>query len=72
VVAALTSWAGSAYEAQIVGGLIVWRVPSLLLPYPLGLAALLSWRWSSRASVEAATGQAPAKQASTGSSAGSG
>jgi uncharacterized membrane protein YbhN (UPF0104 family) len=72
VVAALTSWAGSAYEAQIVGGLIVWRVTSLLAPYPLGLAALLSWRWSSRARVDAAAGQAPAKQASTGSSAGSG
>jgi len=49
VVAALTASAGTDYEAQIVGGMIVWRVASLLLPYPLGLAALLTWRRSARA-----------------------
>ena len=49
VVAALTASAGTEHEAQIVGGMIVWRVASLLLPYPLGLVALLTWRRSARA-----------------------
>jgi len=44
LVAGWTATAGIAYEPQIVAGLIVWRVVSLLIPFPLGVGALLWWR----------------------------
>lgn len=46
VVAALTSHAGIAYESQIVAGMIIWRVASLLVPYVLAVAAFGWWRLS--------------------------
>jgi hypothetical protein len=44
LVAAWTQSAGSEFEAQIVAGLIIWRVVSLLVPIGLGAVALLAWR----------------------------
>lgn len=44
LVAAYVQSAGIDYEAQIVAGLIVWRVFSLLLPMLLGVVALGWWR----------------------------
>jgi uncharacterized membrane protein YbhN (UPF0104 family) len=57
LVAAWTQTAGVEHEAQIVAGLIVWRVFSLLVPMLLGAIAIAWWRRSSHADVEAVTRQ---------------
>ena len=49
LVAAWTQAAGVEYESQIVAGLIVWRVFSLLVPILLGVVALTWWRRTTRA-----------------------
>jgi uncharacterized membrane protein YbhN (UPF0104 family) len=54
LVSAWTQVAGVEYEAQIVAGLIVWRVFSLLVPMLLGAIAITWWRRSSHADLEAA------------------
>jgi uncharacterized membrane protein YbhN (UPF0104 family) len=53
LVAAWTQSAGIEYEAQIVAGLIVWRVFSLLVPMLLGVIAMTWWRRSTHADLEA-------------------
>jgi uncharacterized membrane protein YbhN (UPF0104 family) len=53
LVSAWTQAAGIEYEAQIVAGLIVWRVFSLLIPMLLGAIAITWWRRSSHAELEA-------------------
>ena len=55
LVAAWTQVAGVEYEAQIVAGLIVWRVFSLLVPMLLGALAITWWRRSSHVGLEAST-----------------
>jgi hypothetical protein len=48
LVAAWTQVAGLEYESQIVAGLIVWRVYSLMVPILLGVIAVTWWRRTTR------------------------
>jgi uncharacterized membrane protein YbhN (UPF0104 family) len=48
LVAAWTQVAGLEYESQIVAGLIVWRVYSLMVPILLGAIAVTWWRRTTR------------------------
>jgi hypothetical protein len=59
LVAAWTQFAGVDYEAQIVAGLIVWRVFSLLVPILLGGIAITWWRRATHSSSDTSPGSSP-------------
>ena len=40
----LLAQGGTAYEAQLTAGLLLWRVATLITPFLLGLAVLLHWQ----------------------------
>jgi putative heme transporter len=60
LVALWTSVAGVSAESAIVAGLLVWRLVSLLLPFGLGLIALVLWRARRGGSTDTDTGGAVA------------